>query len=226
MRIPRTLTAPKTLAVVLTLAATALPAQEPVLLSAEDHAAWQAIGRLNVLGYNRRKMCTATLIAPDVVLSAAHCVLYADGRAIPAEQLRFVSGWFRGDYAAVAEVARIDGASRFQAAVQQGDIAIAADSVRLTLTAPIDGVPSIPQAVPQATAPVRILGYRWDRPHALSDTGTCEVQTLPDARLQMTCPATFGNSGGPVLQQQDGQWHVVGVVSAIGGGKTFGAPLP
>ena len=66
-----------------------------------------------------------------------------------------------------------------------------------------------------------MLGYRWDRPHALSDSGTCPHRNVAPGTRSTTCPATFGTSGAPVLQQHDGAWRVVGIVSAVGDGRTY-----
>jgi hypothetical protein len=83
---------PSALAAVLLVTPAPLPASEPVMLAPERHADWQAIGRLNRAGYKSRRMCTATLVAPDLVLSAAHCVVRSGGEPIPPGELRFVAG--------------------------------------------------------------------------------------------------------------------------------------
>ncbi len=41
------------------------------MLPPEAHAGWQAIGRLNTLGYRNRAMCTATLVAADTAAREA-----------------------------------------------------------------------------------------------------------------------------------------------------------
>ena len=35
---------------------------------------WDAIGQVNIGGYRQAGKCTGTLVAPDLVLTAAHCV--------------------------------------------------------------------------------------------------------------------------------------------------------
>ncbi|MEM8554119.1 MAG: trypsin-like serine protease [Pseudomonadota bacterium] len=210
----------------LALLGSALWAQDVPMLSAEDHGDWQAIGRLNVAGYNKRRTCTAALIAPDTVLTAAHCVVFPDGRPIPERLLRFVPGWFRGDYAALGLVTKVTGADAFAEGLSRGQTPIPRDTAVLTLTDPIEGIPPLTTSDVKTSLPVRILGYRHDRPHALSDSGPCPFQMTQDV-LVMQCPATFGNSGGPVLQRQGSDWTVVGVVSAIDGkGTTFAPVVP
>mgnify|MGYP006267129941 FL=1 len=194
----------------------------PGMLPAEGHAAWQAIGRLNAAGYDRRRLCTATLIAPDEVLSAAHCVRQAGGRPVRMQDLRFVAGWFRGERAAVARISAVAVAPTWTGG-QGGRGPLGDDVAILTLSAPLSIAP-LPLAPPRAGEPVRILGYRADRPHALSDSGTCPHGRAAEGTRATPCQATFGTSGAPVLQDRDGTWHVVGVVSAIGGGQTYFAP--
>ncbi|WP_138469491.1 serine protease [Poseidonocella sp. HB161398] len=193
----------------------------PEMLPPGAHAAWTAIGRLNAAGYRQLRMCTATLIAPDTVLTAAHCLRDGSGDMIPAEKLRFVAGWLRGSYAALGRVRKV------ALADPGGPRSVATDSALLTLEAPLDGIAPLPLAAPEPGQPVRLLGYRWDRPHALSDAGRCGFR--PEGSqgvLRLDCEATFGNSGGPVLQQGPQGWRVVAVVSAIDAEGTLAAPLP
>ena len=201
------------------------PVQAEVgFLPVEDHADWQMIGRLNQAGYKSHQMCTATLIAPDKVLTAAHCVLRQKGQT-GAMALRFVPGWLQGDYAAVAQVTKIEANQRFAMNSEISKQMIAADQAILTLAEPLD-LPTLPVAQPLLGEPVRLLGYRHDRPHMLSDTGNCPFQLAGWGTIAMSCEAVHGNSGGPVLQMQNGQWHVVGVLSASRRDLTMAAPLP
>src|SRR3546814_3278097 len=74
----------------------AAPAAEPAaaaevggrVVVAPKTGPWKAIGRLNVAGFRIRRHCTATLFAPDLALTARHCVAGFRGEAGVAPELR------------------------------------------------------------------------------------------------------------------------------------------
>ena len=54
---------------------------------------WGAIGQINVTGYRRTSSCTGSLIAPNVVITAAHCVMDPRNRKpFPFHQIHFLAG--------------------------------------------------------------------------------------------------------------------------------------
>jgi V8-like Glu-specific endopeptidase len=57
--------------VLLASAAGAQDAPERRMLEAGEAAAFQAVGRLNIAG---NRYCTATLNAPDLIVTPAHCL--------------------------------------------------------------------------------------------------------------------------------------------------------
>jgi len=202
------------------LAATATADEAPEMLAPAAHADWQAIGRLNHAGYRSRRLCTATLIAPDLVVSAAHCVVRSGADPIPPGELRFVAGWLRGAHAGLGRAAAVSVPRAWLQAAREGRADIAHDIALVRLTEAMGGVAPLPAAAPDS-GEIRVLGYRWDRPHALSDSGTCAHTPVAAGVHATACHATFGTSGAPVLQRHDGAWRMVGIVSAVGGGRTY-----
>ncbi|NRA99119.1 MAG: trypsin-like serine protease, partial [Rhodobacteraceae bacterium] len=96
------------LAAALAISAAPLSAQDARILSADDHARWQAIGRVNIAGLLSTRLCTGALIAPDLVLTAAHCTFaHRPDTPHPAEEIHFVAGWFRGEYTAHSPTAEV-----------------------------------------------------------------------------------------------------------------------
>ena len=86
--------APLLLVAAATVAAVAQEAPERRILSGEEGAAYAGVGRLNIAG---RRFCTATLVEPSVVATAAHCLYHPrTGARVPVSELRFVAGFRRG----------------------------------------------------------------------------------------------------------------------------------
>lgn len=200
--------------------ATTAAAQDLPVLPAQDHATWQAVGRVNAAGYRKREMCSGTLIAPDTVLTAAHCVAGTDGFGPLPEDFTFVAGWLRGTAAD-----SISGASLWvhPRAYNEGQLDIRFDVALLTLERPTDIAP-LPLMSSDPAAVYGILGYSTRRPHMLGAVFDCAGH-VSSAILRLDCPVTAGNSGGPVVTKTDKGWAVAGVISAMGRDGALAVPV-
>jgi len=187
------------------------------MVPAAEQADWTAIGRLNGAGFRTRRMCTATLIAPDRVLTAAHCTLRADGTPARPERLIFVAGWRAGNAAASGVGARVTRHAGFRPRLPARATDVASDLAIVHLATPIAGLRPLALAEGDALAgPLEILGYRGDRPHVLHRHAPCPLRARDAGALALGCAVVPGTSGAPVLARTAAGPAIVGIVSGRG----------
>jgi V8-like Glu-specific endopeptidase len=186
------------------------------MLGAEEAAPFRGVGRLNIAG---TWFCTATLIAPDVIVTAAHC-LYdpRNGERVRDSGLRFVADYRPGQRGALRRVARtvVDPGFAFEARTTYAGVG--ADLAVALLNRPLpDAVAPLPTAgFEPGAAPLAIVSYAQDRAHAPSIEAPCGVVERTGPVVALDCAVTYGASGSPLFQGEGPEARLVGVVSAMG----------
>lgn len=184
------------------------------LASADDARGWEAVGRLDT----GRSFCSATLITPDLVLTAAHCMYDSlTGQPWPIEDMTFSAGLRNGH--AVAQRGVREALTAPGYAVLDGvalDM-IEQDLALLVLQQPIRTgqiTPIAPAANGRSTSPVTIVSYGEDREVVASIEEDCQILARDGAVRALSCTIASGSSGAPVLRLNDGVPELVAVVSA------------
>jgi len=192
-----------------------------VILRPQDGMPWAAVGLLELPDGS----CTAALIGPRLLATAAHCLLGDQGQAI--KPIRFRLGAFGETETAIALVAGQLGAPDYRSEALgpgQGngndwalltldrDLGAQYGYIRPYLLTPEDlarvgGKEGEGITVSQA-------GYSWDTGSWLSGHLDCRVLTAyADGTFIHTCDTTRGDSGSPILTRIDGEWRLIAVDS-------------
>lgn len=178
---------------------------------------WNAVAKVQT---NTGAHCSGVLIAPAVVLTAAHCLYNPRTRAmLQPVSLHVLLGYERAQYRWHRLVARFTFGPGFdgtKGGAQPGDWA----RLELTEAVPVMPLPLLDAGVGPGIA-VALAGYNQDRAELLMADLACHVlriAVLPgDARfLVHDCAGTHGTSGGPLLTKGEAGWAVIGINVAAG----------
>jgi protease YdgD len=190
---------------------------------------WESLGRVQTELGGR---CTGVLVAPDRVLTAAHCLVAPrTRRLVQPGSVHFLLGYERGEWAAQARVVGFVVGAGYDP--EQGEVG--ADWALLTLDRRL-GPPHRPlpllRQVPAPRTPAMLAGYQQDRPEVLLADQQCRILGLHRTRgglptLVHDCAGTRGSSGAPLLVQlPGGAWGVVGVAATVSADLALGFAVP
>jgi protease YdgD len=191
---------------------------------------WEAVGRIDI---ENGGFCTGTLIATDLVLTAAHCVFDPQGAPIDAARMTFRAGLADGTAIAESRVASTATDPAYHITDTRTPEVIRRDVALLQLQSPIPAALAAPFAVerPGNGRKVSVVSYAEGREEVLSWQRACSVLAKGEGLLAVDCDVTFGSSGAPVLDTSSGRGRIVSVISGgyrdeDGRAVTFGMELP
>lgn len=213
----------------LALAIAAPVAAEQVVPETSERQAFAAVGRISYGGPPApgAAICSGTLVAPDLVLTASHCVL--GNRANPAAVV------FAAGASGATTLSLRRGAEVIPAAGAGAAENLASDLAILRLDSPIPADEVTPMALlpigdgREWTDRTPVYGYRRDAPDQPVIDVSCSPVSFRPGLLGLSCPAVSGNSGAAVLvPDKGGTWRLGAVVVAAqsGGAVRSYAAIP
>ena len=185
------------------------------LVTRDDGRGWEAVGRIDIGGGS---FCTGTLIAADLVLTAAHCLFEPEtGRRHDASEIRFLAGWRGGNASAYRDIRRAVVHPDFDFGGKKQITRVAHDLALLELSQPIRSTSVTPFATrtqPRKGAEVGVVSYAHNRAESPALQEVCHVLARRGGTLVLSCSVDFGSSGAPIFEMVAGRPEIVSVVSA------------
>lgn len=199
------------------------PGPDPRLPAPIAHPPWHGVALIEAEGAG---LCTGAMVAPAVVLTAAHCLKDETGTALlPPARIRVAIGGAEARGVALRVGAGFDPAR---------EAPWASDWALVSLSAPIGAGRVLPmlRETPPERSILALPGFQRDAPGALLVDPACRYLGLRRIEgegdmLAHDCAGTTGSSGGPLLLRgADGRFAIIGVQSKGILGRAGGLAVP
>ena len=177
---------------------------------------WNAVGKIYTPGFSRVGECTGTLIDPQIVVTAAHC-LYdrRSAKPINPSKIHFLAGFRREEYIShsVGRCVRFSPGYRFR---NKSKTANAVNNyafivLRKPIHTPVVSFYNQDEVGNQDS--LVHAGYGKDRRYLLSVHSGCSAYFHKDKFLANDCDSVAGQSGGPVFVKKDKKHYIAAVMN-------------
>jgi len=199
------------------------PGPDPRLPVPAAHPPWHAVALIEAEGAG---LCTGVMVAPTIVLTAAHCLKDEAGAALlPPTLIRVTLGGAEARGLALRVGFGFDPAR---------EAPWASDWALVTLSAPLGAGRVLPllRETPPARSILALPGFQRDAPGVLLVDPACRYLGLrriegEGVMLAHDCAGTMGSSGGPLLlRDADGRFSIIGIQSKGVLGRIGGLAVP
>ena len=198
----------------------------------ERGSPWDAVGQVNVAGYRTRILCTGTLVAPKIVVTAAHCVInQVNQKPFQPSDIHFLAG-VRGSENkghATAQCLHFLPNYRYVAPerltptlpVQKVPIEFFANDVVVIVLNGSPGVEPAPldeHVDPQPGLRLTHVAYSADHRFMPWVHFNCHLlrSDLKAGLWFNDCDTHPGSSGGPIFTRTDGKYKVAAIMLGTG----------
>lgn len=183
---------------------------------------WSAIGQVNVGGYRVAGSCTGTLIAPSVVVTAAHCLIDRfRGSPFPVHDIHFLAGVHLDMNLGHSKAKCLN----FPPGFRRGKVSTDIATIVLAHPLAVDPVALAGPEPFREDRPLIHAAYPADRRYQLMADSTCSTLARISGVWATTCDSYAGSSGGPVLIHDDNQMLLAAIMVGVGRSETFAVPL-